>query len=364
MKKKYLVPLVITLSIVCLNACGTKKSYVKETKKTTETKSAKKIETKAETESETINLMGEAALKKGLRDRLGSFVGIKGTSGASLKTLHQAVRMLQLANDGEYTLNIVSPVTLEVYESLSDADRAGFLETWAGVDYYTDTVLYDFYSISNMLEDSGDLETAKKLVNSPKIKEKWEIMRKGIEGVLPETAETVAEGEATNETDADGNAVVDVMGESEPDVNGESETYIPEGLQATETIPPIVMETIPVPETTTAAVTVPPVTSRPIETTAPTTAEQTLGFPTGGPSTDTFTNIVLLSVDEKLDPGELNYLRTKYNLRLIYDYPNYNMYAVAFNDAANQQQLEALMAQISVENHVTSVVQDKTSQLH
>lgn len=363
MKKIYMIPLLMALSIGCISACGTKKANMQETKKSSETKAVKRIETKTETEPETIELIGEAALKEGLRERLACFVGIKGTSGASLKTLHQAVRMLQLANDGDYTLNIISPVTLEYYESLSDSDKTGFLEIWAGIDYYTDTVLYDFYSISNMLEDAGDLDAAKKLANSPKIKEKWEIMRKGIEGVLPDEAETVAEGEAAKETEFDG-SISDTAGESETDYGSEHEMLIPEGSAAVETIPQIVPETNPVPETTTVAVTTPVTETEIIETTSAPTVEQTLGFPTGGPSTDIFTNIVLLSVDEKLDPGELNYLREKYSLRLVYDYPNFNMYAVAFDGVTTQAQLEAAMAEISGENHITSVSQDKTAQLH
>ena len=365
MKKKYILPLVITLSAICLNACGSKQSSVNDTKKATETKAAKviKAESENESESESLQLIGEAALKEGLRERLSCFVGIKGTSGASLKILHQAVGLLRLANKGEYTLNIVSPVVLEYYSSLDANDQEDFLETWAGVDYYTDTILYDFYSISNKLEDSGDLETAKKIVNSPNIKEKWEIMRKGIESVLPETVETVSEGETTNETDEFGNAVIDVSGESESEEIFESGLEHPEtSEEETESIE--VIETLPVPETTTAAATTPAATKKETEPKVTTTEQQTLGFPTGGPSSDSFTNIVLISVDQKLDPGELNYLREKYNLRLIYDYPGYNMYAVAFLGANNQAELEAEMAKISAENHITSVAQDKTSQLN
>ncbi len=379
MKKRYILPLVMMLSVVCLNACGTKKTYVNETKKVSETKSVKKKEIKAETVPETQNLMGEAALKEALRERLNSFMGIKGTSGASLKTLHQAVRMLQLANEGNYTLSIVSPVTLEFYESLSDIDKAGFLETWGGVDYYTDTILYDFYSISNKLEDAGDLDAAKQLVNSARIKEKWEMMRKGIEGVLPDASETDADGETTGETDADGNAVIDIVGESESGETDETEAVVSEGLQTDENLLRSILETMSIPETTTAAI-VPPVTESIAETTAPvatapmittpvatapvTTEAQTSAYSVTSAPTETFTNVVLITVDEKLDPSELNYLRTKYNLRLVYDYPNFNMYAMALTDATTQAQMDAAMAMISSENHVTSVVQDRSAQLH
>lgn len=370
MNRKYILPLFAILSAVSLNACASKQPSVNETEKVTETGAPKmiKAESERETEPETLDLTGESALKEALRERLSGFVGIKGSSGASIKRLHLAVRMLHLAAEGEYTLGIISPVVLEYYCSLKETERAEFLDNWAGVDYYTDTILYDFNSISNMLEDAGDLDAAKKLAGSPDLKEKWEIMRKGIEEGLRDAAaaaETVAESETAVETDEFGNVLTGETGESE------SEEIFATGLEHPETSEEedetessSAFESVTIPETTAKATTAPTPTAKADETKESPTVQQTLGFPTGGPSSEGFTNIVLLSVDQKLDPGELNYLREKYSLRLIYDYPNFNMYAVAFTGASNQAELEVLMSNISKENHITSVAQDKTSQLH
>lgn len=384
--KRRLVPLVMIALMVLLNSCGSKKSSVQTTAETKEkTTKTVKIETETKTEPETIELRGEASLKEALRQRLSNCVGIKGTAGASLRTIHQAVHLLQLANDGDYTLNIVSPVVLDFYNSLSDVDKAGFLETWAGIDYYTNTILYDFYSISNKLEDAGDLEAAKKLTNSATIKEKWEIMRKGIDAVLPDAAETVeseseTEIESTFETDKYGYHILgtDEYGNTiyETDANGNliSENseekliideygrviHIPREKESE--VETAEAETTTVPETT--AKETQKETTRAAETETTTVPETTPGYPTGGPTAGGFSNVILVSVEDKLDPSELNNLMTKYNLKILYDYQNYNMYAFACNGVTTQEQLNMIISMVSTENHVTSVAQDKTSGLH
>lgn len=385
--KQRLFPLVMIALMVLLNSCGSGKSSAETTAETT-VKSTKtvKIEAETKTEPETVELRGEAALKEALRQRLSNCIGIKGTAGASLRTIHQAVHFLKLANDGDYTLNIVSPVVLDFYNNLSDVEKESFLETWAGIDYYTNTILYDFYSISNKLEDAGDLEAAKKLTNSATLKEKWEIMRKGIDAVLPdavaETVESESETviESTFETDKYGYHILgtDAYGNTiyETDANGNliSENsdekliideygrviHIPKEKESeTETA---AAETTTAPETTVKETQ--KETTKAAETETTTVPETTIGYPTGGPGTGSFSNVILVSVDDKLDPSELNNLMSKYNLKLLSDYQNYNMYAFACNGVTTEEQLNVIIGMVRTENHVTSVAQDKTSGLH
>ncbi len=419
MRKKFIISIIFMACVGVLGACGGN-SYKKSEK---ETKAAQvvTVTTAAEETEEQLQLTGAASLKSALNQRIGRWIEIDGTAGASLKTLHQAVMMLRLADVGDFTLDIVSPVVLEYYSSLSTADQESFLNVWSGVDYYTDTILNDFYSISGMLEDAGDLDTAKTLMNSPTIGDKWEIMRRGISAVLPEVKrepasesdesysrgnitedetdengyyivretdqfgnvkirKTDADGHYIAETDEDGNILeletadgskyaleTDQDGriitrETDEDGNRivrETDKYgniiKDEDDETSETI-----ETLPV-ETTEAATGVGYPTTGAAETYVVESTTET--YPTGKSGTDTFTNVVIISVDEKLDPSELSYFVTKYNLRLIYDYQNYNMYAFACEGATTQEQLDYIMKLISTENHVTGITQDKTLQL-
>ena len=389
--KRRLVPLATIALMVLLSSCGSKKSS-SETTTESATKTTKIVkiesETKEETVPETVELRGEAALKEALRQRLSNCLGIKGTAGASLRTIHQAVHFLQLANDGDYTLNIVSPVTLDFYNALSDTDKESFLETWAGIDYYTNTILYDFYSISNKLEDAGDLDAAKSITNSATIKEKWEIMRKGIDAVLPAAAEngeseSETEVESTFETDKYGYHILgtDAYGNTvyETDENGNliSENseekliideygrviHVPKESVSETQVETAAAETTTAPETTAKETKKETTTAAETETTTvPETT--TLGYPTGGPGTGSFSNVILVSVDDKLDPSELNNLTSKYNLKILYDYQSYNMYAFACNGVTTEEQLNMIIGMVRTENHVTSVVQDKTAELH
>ena len=212
--KRILVPMTAIGLMVLLGACSSGKTPVATT---SETEAAMTVsvkedkETETETVAETRELRGENALKEALRQRLDSTLRIHGTAGASLKTIHQAVHFLQLADAGDFTLNIVSPVVLDFYNSLSDEDKIGFLETWFGIDDYTGKILDDFYSVSNLLEDAGDLDSAKELVNTPGIKEKWERMRKGIAAVLPdelpETEESENAAASASKTEAEAETV-------------------------------------------------------------------------------------------------------------------------------------------------------------
>ncbi len=422
MRKKVITAIMFMSCAVILAACGSRKSD----ESIKESKTAQVItvtEAQEETE-EPLQLTGTESLKSALRDRLERWKDIDGTAGASLKTVHQAVMMLRLADAGDFALDIVSPVVLEYYNSLNAAEQNSFLQVWSGVDYYTDTILNDFYSISGMLEDAGDLDTAKELMNSPTIGDKWEIMRRGISAVLPEITKesaaqeqesesfgetdetdengyyivreydkfgnliiykTDADGHYISETDEEGNPIeleTDEEGRyiletdqdgrvitSETDEDGnrivrETDKYgniIKEGetSESAENIETLPAETSTA-ETSTAAVAGYPTTGA-AETFATVTETET--YPTGQSSADTFTNVVIISVDEKLDPSELSYFVTKYNLRLIYDYQNFNMYAFACEGATTQEQLDYIMKIISTENHVTGITQDKTMQL-
>ena len=349
MKKKFILAIALVISAAALSACGNgkkTKTTIKETKPAKVITAAGDSKSEADTE-EDMDLTGTASLKAALRHRIERWTEIDGTAGASLKTLHQAVMLLKLADAGDYTLDIVSPEVLQYYSSLSTLDQESFLRIWSGVDYYTDTILYDFYAISGMLEDAGDLDTAKELVNSPTIKDKWDMMRRGISGVLPSMEQESSSAEASAE-------------ELEKD-QSETDEY---GYIAEEETDEAVVETLPA-ETTVAetnvSVTFP--TTRAPETTTAAAVTETYPTGTGEAATETFTNVVIVTVDEKLDPSELSNFITKYNLRLIYDYQNFNMYAFACEGVTTQEELDYIMKIISTENHVVGITRDKTMQL-
>lgn len=388
MKKKLVLSIAIVACTAVLGACGSENS-----KKTTykETKPAKVISVtdgdKSDSDTdEKLDLTGTASLKSALRHRIERWIEIDGTAGAALKTLHQSVMLLKLADAGEYTLDIVSPEVLQYYSSLSTSDQESFLKIWSGVDYYTDTILHDFYAISGMLEDAGDLETAKELVNSPTINDKWDMMHRGISAVLPsmekgEKNETVSGDEIVSreyETDEEGRPIVgetDEDGEQvsiETDEDGhpvletdeEGNVIKRDADESEEETDKETIETLPA--ETTAAETkqaVPFPTTQAQETTTAAAVTETYPTGTGDAATEAFTNVVIISVDEKLDPSELNYFMSKYNLRLIYDYQNFNMYAFACEGVTTQEQLDYIMKIMSTENHVTGITKDKTMQL-
>lgn len=388
MKKKFILAIALVISAAALSACGNgkkTKTTIKETKPAKVITAAENSKSEADTE-EDMDLTGTASLKAALRHRIERWTEIDGTAGASLKTLHQAVMLLKLADAGDYTLDIVSPEVLQYYSSLSTLDQESFLRIWSGVDYYTDTILYDFYAISGMLEDAGDLDTAKELVNSPTIKDKWDMMRRGISGVLPSMEQESSSAEASaeelekdqsetdeyghiihEETDEYGNAIsdeTDENGQELPETDEYGNVIKHDAEKSEEETDEAVVETLPA-ETTVAEtnVSVAFPTTRAPETTTAAAVTETYPTGTGEAATETFTNVVIVTVDEKLDPSELSNFITKYNLRLIYDYQNFNMYAFACEGVTTQEELDYIMKIISTENHVVGITRDKTMQL-
>ena len=205
--KRRLVPFASMALMSLLIACGSDKTPVMTTAETlSELSETVRKETESPKSYEPAEIRGESALKEALRQRLKALTGISGTSGAPLKTIHQAVHFIQLANDGDYSLNIVSPVVLDFYESLSDEEKAGFLDAWENLDRYAEAILGDFSSVSSILEDAGDLDSAKELVNSATVKEKWERMRKGIAAVLPDRIAETEESETEEENKSEARA--------------------------------------------------------------------------------------------------------------------------------------------------------------
>ena len=412
MKIKKTVFIVFIFSMILLSACGSNKKTKNTSKKPKEV--IAKAETEAADEEENEVLIGEQSLKNALRQRLERCIGIEGASGASLKTLHQSVQLLKLTRDGDYSLNIVTPVVQEFYDSLSADDQKDFLKTWGGIDYYTDTILNDFFSISGMLEDAGDLEIGKEISYDDQMKDKWAIVRQGITGVLPEAVPETEESSKTDEstasdgsntspetdadgnvlpteTDADGNVILRKTDESseaittgadEDKITGKSEKQ--RDTRNTNVNNPVVVVTETVEETheeetyeeeTYEDETEPTVNYPTLgdysETTAtefgPTVGDtytDTFTNTYANTGTDTFTNVVIVSVDEKLDPAELGGLSSKYDLRLIYDYQNFDMYAFSCDNAYNQEQMDFLMSMLKSENHITSVLQDSSVQLN
>jgi len=395
MKIKRIVSVTLISALFLLCACSSGGGEKKSSSKSSE-ESIIRIQSEPETEEETVPLIGEENLKKALRQRLERCIGIEGSAGASLKALHQSVQLLKLTRDGDYSLNIVSPVVLEFFTSLSPEDQRDFVKTWGSIDYYTDTILNDFYSISVMLEDTGDLEVGKELSYDDIMKGKWTIVRQGMIGVLPKLEDLPGEnGEAEGtesgskdrrntlwEADVNGNVILKEIGEDgeirivETDVYGKIlETEDPdsdldsEGEEDNEEVVETAEESHEEETSEPAAseaVTAPFINypTRGVVEQPVTTAAVTIAPSAAYPATVPFTNVIIVSVDEKLDPSELGALTSKYNMRLIYDYQNMDMYAFSCENVSNQEQMDFIMSMLKSENHITSVTQDRTLQLH
>ena len=67
---------------------------------------------------------------------------------------------------------------------------------------------------------------------------------------------------------------------------------------------------------------------------------------------------IIISVDQKLTKNELHLILEKYNLTVMYDYKNFNMYALQAEKELNADEMDILLKNLEGENHIISAIQD------
>lgn len=72
---------------------------------------------------------------------------------------------------------------------------------------------------------------------------------------------------------------------------------------------------------------------------------------------------LMVSVDRKLHRKELQQLLAKYQLTVVYDYKNFNMYALAPKKPCSKFRLERIQKHLQQEPHVISVEPDRVVQV-
>ncbi len=73
---------------------------------------------------------------------------------------------------------------------------------------------------------------------------------------------------------------------------------------------------------------------------------------------DIFTNVVLVSVEEKFSEEDLKALMEENNLELVYDYENFSMYAFKCLDATDDESLETVMKALEANENILTVEKD------
>lgn len=73
--------------------------------------------------------------------------------------------------------------------------------------------------------------------------------------------------------------------------------------------------------------------------------------------------ILMVSVDRKLHRKELQQLLIKYQLTVVYDYQNFNMYALAPKKPCSKFRLERIRKHLQQEPHVIGVEPDRVVQI-
>lgn len=72
---------------------------------------------------------------------------------------------------------------------------------------------------------------------------------------------------------------------------------------------------------------------------------------------------LMVSVDRKLHQKELQQLLAKYQLTVVYDYKNFNMYALVPKKPCSQFRLERIRKHLQQEPHVIGVEPDRVVQI-
>lgn len=73
--------------------------------------------------------------------------------------------------------------------------------------------------------------------------------------------------------------------------------------------------------------------------------------------------VVIVSVEEKLTEEELNALLKKYNMTVLYDYQNFNMYAFRLEKALDRAEMAAFCEKLEGEDKVLSAEPDQKMEL-
>ena len=69
--------------------------------------------------------------------------------------------------------------------------------------------------------------------------------------------------------------------------------------------------------------------------------------------------VILAFVDRKLSARELDALLEKYNLSLVYDYENFNLYALSADQDLTRESMQKLIQGMEKEKHILSVSRDE-----
>ena len=73
--------------------------------------------------------------------------------------------------------------------------------------------------------------------------------------------------------------------------------------------------------------------------------------------------VLLVSVDRKWTKTELKQVLDKYQLTVVYDYKNFNMYALAPKKPCTEFRLERIRKHLQQEPHVVAVERDQVVQI-
>ncbi|MGN1022771.1 MAG: hypothetical protein ACI4OJ_04665 [Lachnospiraceae bacterium] len=69
--------------------------------------------------------------------------------------------------------------------------------------------------------------------------------------------------------------------------------------------------------------------------------------------------VVLVWTDEKLPKKELHDILTRYSLSVVYDYENFNAYALSSQTDLSEEEMDKLLQDLSQEPHVLEALRDE-----
>lgn len=67
---------------------------------------------------------------------------------------------------------------------------------------------------------------------------------------------------------------------------------------------------------------------------------------------------IIISVDQKLTKAEFRLILEKYNLTVMYDYKNFNMYALQAEKELNADEMDILLKNLEGEHHIINAMRD------
>lgn len=98
-------------------------------------------------------------------------------------------------------------------------------------------------------------------------------------------------------------------------------------------------------------------------------ARKNEGMPVGGepmtwgPLQDDTVDVVIVSVEEKFTPEQLDTLLKKYNMTVVYDYQSFHMYAFRLEKALNRADMDTFLAQLEQEEGILFAEPDSKMEL-